>query len=1000
MLLLVCAASMNVAWAQNQEVLKPTVDTYMRMGNTANHGSETTIELCTYAEGSKDFVGYLSFILNKPEGYKVKSATLRVTTERIKGDRTLNLYAFDANVEGNAKYRDYAEAIAAAKKTNIVGTVELEGQNGKSCAADKIDAEKYQTITAWQNTIDVTAYVQTLTTTKFGLLLARDDANNSNKIFTSEATGIENAKCNFFNSCTAADLQPQLTVEYEEDKDVSSNVLTPLVDTYLRLNNTANHGGETTMELCTSAENSKDFVGYMSFEYSVPAGMELESAVLRVTTERIKGDRTLNFYAFDAAVAGNAKYEDYADAIAAAKATDIVGTVELEGQNNKSCTADEITDEKYQTITAWQNTIDLTAFVKTQTGNFGLLLACDEAYNSNKIFTSEATGIENAKCDFFNSCTADDLVPQLTLVFHKVQEEVKYNHPALLHTATNIARVKAAIEEEGIIKSAYEHLKNVGAGANYTASPVEYLKRMNQNNWSETYSDYNNYTQAAKDAKAAYQLALRYRLGDEEDCATAAVNILNAWADTNKGFLRLDDYSNNIPDPNEYLMTIQAYQFANAAELLRDYSGWQTDEFTKFQNWMRSTYVDVSKLFLENHHNNDNPLHYWLNWDLAALNAILSVGILCDDKTLVDYVINYSANGTGTGNVNNAIVATHEDADSDETLAQCQESGRDQGHATLDVTLLGVLCKTAENIGIDLYTPYKALEMAEYVAKYNLKNDAAYNYAYAYSDMPFSEYYNGEVTHTAISSDARGTVRPCWELFYAYAQKNGKQARYCQQWSEWERRKNDWGEATGESTDELGFGTLMFMSSDAADYSYTLIVSDAGAATMVLPFDATIPSGVEVYTLNYTSGDYATTTAIEGTIPANTPVLVKATAGNYTFQGSSIWTKGTATKGALTGVFMKTIVPTASYILTYKEGVLAFRKVDGTTNFVEANRAYLTAESSNAKIDIQFEGSTGINEIEQMGNVENEKLFNLSGQQIKSAKKGVYIKNGRKFIIK
>ena len=75
--------------------------------------------------------------------------------------------------------------------------------------------------------------------------------------------------------------------------------------------------------------------------------------------------------------------------------------------------------EKYQTIAAWQNTIDLTAFVKTQTSNFGLLLARDDANNSNKIFTSEATGIENAKCDFFNNCTAADLVPQLTVTFRK-----------------------------------------------------------------------------------------------------------------------------------------------------------------------------------------------------------------------------------------------------------------------------------------------------------------------------------------------------------------------------------------------------------------------------------------------------------------------------------------------------------------------------------------------------------------------------------------------------
>ena len=63
------------------------------------------------------------------------------------------------------------------------------------------------------------------------------------------------------------------------------------------------------------------------------------------------------------------------------------------------------------------------------------------------------------------------------------------------------------------------------------------------------------------------------------------------------------------------------------------------------------------------------------------------------------------------------------------------------------------------------------------------------------------------------------------------------------------------------------------------------------------------------------------------------PVLVVASAGNYTFTGSSIWQKATTTTaGALTGVFSKTIVPAGSYILTKKDNVVAFRKVDGTTN--------------------------------------------------------------------
>jgi len=383
-----------------------------------------------------------------------------------------------------------------------------------------------------------------------------------------------------------------------------------------------------------------------------------------------------------------------------------------------------------------------------------------------------------------------------------------FTHPGLLHTADDIARVKTNLTTEPF-KSAYAQLESASSATPAGASEI--LKRMDQSNWSETYADYGNFSHAAKDARLAYELALRYQLKGSDAAATAAVNILNDWATNCKGVLRISgkNYVNNIPDPNEYLLCIQAYQFANAAELLRNYSGWQAADFAKFQNWMRETFADLAYQFLENHHNNENALHYWLNWDLAALSAMYSVGVLCDDASLVDYALSYTTTGSGTGNVENAIVATHDDPDSDETLAQCQESGRDQGHSTLDVTLLGVLCQMAQSQDTDLWTPYKALEMAEYVGKYNLK-DANGNFIYTTDKMPFTTYNNGEVNHTAISEDGRGTERPSWELFHAYAKKNGKAAAYTTEWVKYLRAKYAWGEGESTTTDELGFGTLMF----------------------------------------------------------------------------------------------------------------------------------------------------------------------------------------------
>ena len=226
-------------------------------------------------------------------------------------------------------------------------------------------------------------------------------------------------------------------------------------------------------------------------------------------------------------------------------------------------------------------------------------------------------------------------------------------------------------------------------------------------------------------------------------------------------------------------------------------------------------------------------------------------------------------------------------------------------------------------------------------------------------------------------------------------------------WAEQARNNNAGGETTSAQNDELGFGTLMFMSGDAADYSYTLNVSETGAATLILPFDATIPAGVECYTLNYTAGqNNVTTTTVTETLPANTPVLVKADEGDYTFNGTSIWKKSsTTTVGALTGVYQKTIVPTGSYLLSVKSGVLGFYKANDANsndaNTAESNRAYLTAESSAPMLNINLGNITGINDATLVNSEKvNSEVYDLQGRKVANPTKGMYIVNGKKVVLK
>jgi len=218
--------------AQETYVGTPTVDTWLRLNNNTKHGSEATMELKTYTTDNVDMVGVMVFEFTAPnDGYEVETATLRLVSERVKGDRKINLYDFNVNVTEDAIYADYASDVEEARKKEPIANFSMEGQNNKSVAGDDIDAEKYQTITAWQNNVDLTAYVKGLATNKFAILITRAaDANNSNKFFTKEATGINNTKCDYFSTVTATDLVPQLTVTYTTSTGICDIIAGPEAD--------------------------------------------------------------------------------------------------------------------------------------------------------------------------------------------------------------------------------------------------------------------------------------------------------------------------------------------------------------------------------------------------------------------------------------------------------------------------------------------------------------------------------------------------------------------------------------------------------------------------------------------------------------------------------------------------------------------------------------------------------------------------------------------------
>lgn len=391
----------------------------------------------------------------------------------------------------------------------------------------------------------------------------------------------------------------------------------------------------------------------------------------------------------------------------------------------------------------------------------------------------------------------DDEKPQTSIKYiDTLAHNVPFIHDGMIHKKADFERIKKKLEEgkEPWVSGYSKLTANSRAQLTYSPNPVTTLIR-GGNSAEEPLPD--NYSRAFNDVAAAYQLALRWKITGDRTYAERAVFILNSWASTCKVI---------TGNSNKALAAgIYGYQFAIAGELLRDYQGWKPADFTAYQKWMLDVFHSVNTAFL-NTHWGTCASHYWANWDLANLASVLAIGVLTDRRDIYNYGVNYLQRGAGNGNILKAVYYVHPD-----NLGQLQESGRDQDHATLCIALLGVICEIAWVQGDDFYgfDDNRLLKGAEYTAKYNV----------ARLGVSFKDYTWGsgancqQNTHTTISDDGRGAVRPMYEIMYNhYVKRKGLVATYSQMGARTSRPEGgggDYGPNSG-GFDQLGFGTLMY----------------------------------------------------------------------------------------------------------------------------------------------------------------------------------------------
>ena len=380
-------------------------------------------------------------------------------------------------------------------------------------------------------------------------------------------------------------------------------------------------------------------------------------------------------------------------------------------------------------------------------------------------------------------------------------------HPGGLHTQEDFDRIKDLLAKGDPTITAAVKVLTQAAYAQSTAgtSPVQTIVRGGGKG--------ENYINAARGATIAYQNALVWKITGNKANASHAINVLMQWANTTKG----------IGGDSNYALAagLYGYQFAQAAELLRDYEGWAPERFEQFRQWMLQVWYPSAMGFLRGRNGTwenvgkwwQAPGHYWSNWGLCNALCVMSIGVLCDDVFIYNQGLSYmkydqvrtftdprTANpilndGLTEFMGNLVVTVTNTPANlktsSYGTIGQMQESGRDIGHATMAAGLAIDIAHMAWNQGDDLFSfmDNRLAAGIEFVAAQtqNIEGLPWTNYKYGSGGIYYTDNRCWTMTGPALGNQIRpywGTVighyqgvlgkdMPYSEMAYANLIKNG-----------------------------------------------------------------------------------------------------------------------------------------------------------------------------------------------------------------------------------
>lgn len=180
--------------------------------------------------------------------------------------------------------------------------------------------------------------------------------------------------------------------------------------------------------------------------------------------------------------------------------------------------------------------------------------------------------------------------------------------------------------------------------------------------------------------------------------------------------------------------------------------------------------------------------------------------------------------------------------------------------------------------------------------------------------------------------------------------------------------------------------------------------------TFSAPYAAIVPEGVTAHYISSVGAKAQATAIAEGeAIPAGQGVLLTGEAGRVTMVPATTETRATIEGNLLgnTAGGAKALEHGKDYILTGgtlpngNPGV-AFYPISATDLTVSANKAYLHTEGANAPALVLSFGEGETDGVKGIDGAEGEQapVFDLQGRRVQKAVKGLYIQNGKKFMVK